>query len=61
MNRTLAAISILFILGGCCGKGKIWETDTFSLTADGIIQEGEGKEYRALEVKEVDMYGMDNI
>lgn len=47
MNRTLAAISILFILGGCCGKGKIWETDTFSLTADGIIQKGEGKEYRA--------------
>ncbi len=45
MNRTLAAITVLLLLGGCCGRDIIWKTDTFSLTSDGVIQK-EG-EYRA--------------
>jgi hypothetical protein len=45
MNRTLAAITVLLLLGGCCGGDIIWKTDTFSLTSDGVIQK-EG-EYRA--------------
>ena len=31
-------MTVLFLLGGCCGRENIWKTDTFSLTSDGIIQ-----------------------
>ena len=45
MNRTIAAMTVLLLLGGCCGRENIWKTDTFSLTSDGVIQK-EG-DYRA--------------